>query len=68
VQQVADGRLPQLIVYGTDYNTKDGTRVRTLLLVVLLCYRLIMVGSPETQLIIPDRYVASKKFCQVPGA
>ena len=28
VQQVAVGRLPHLTVYGTDYNTKDGTGVR----------------------------------------
>jgi len=27
VQQVAVGRLPHLTVYGTDYNTKDGTGV-----------------------------------------
>ena len=58
VQQVAVGRLPHLTVYGTDYNTKDGTGVRTLLL-VLLCYCL-MVGSPETQ-VVTDLCVTSKK-------
>lgn len=31
VQQVAVGRRPALTVYGTDYNTKDGTGVSTLL-------------------------------------
>jgi len=62
VQQVAVGRLSHLTVYGTDYNTKDGTGVRTLLL-VLLCYCLT-VGSPETQLV-TDLYVLLKKL---PGA
>ncbi|KAL9242836.1 hypothetical protein vseg_016796 [Gypsophila vaccaria] len=28
IQQVAVGRLPELNVYGTDYDTKDGTAVR----------------------------------------
>lgn len=34
VQQVAVGRLPHLTVYGTDYNTKDGTGVRDYIHVV----------------------------------
>ncbi|KAH9606143.1 hypothetical protein KSS87_006879 [Heliosperma pusillum] len=34
VQQVAVGRRPHLTVYGTDYNTKDGTGVRDYIHVV----------------------------------
>nr|ANC33518.1 UDP-glucose 4-epimerase [Albuca bracteata] len=34
IQQVAVGRLPALTVYGTDYNTKDGTGVRDYIHVV----------------------------------
>jgi len=28
IQKVASGELPHLNVYGSDYNTKDGTGVR----------------------------------------
>ena len=35
VQQVAVGRRPALTVYGTDYNTKDGTGVCALCHLVL---------------------------------
>jgi UDP-glucose 4-epimerase len=34
VEQVAVGRRPHLTVYGTDYNTKDGTGVRDYIHVV----------------------------------
>lgn len=34
IQQVAVGRLPAVTVYGTDYNTKDGTGVRDYIHVV----------------------------------
>jgi UDP-glucose 4-epimerase len=47
VQQVAVGRRPHLTVYGTDYNTKDGTGVCTLF---RLCYCIIVyarrLGNP----------------------
>jgi UDP-glucose 4-epimerase len=50
VQQVAVGRRPHLTVYGTDYNTKDGTGVCTIFSVItsyiLGCSKIQLVTNP----------------------